>query len=141
MKLRFESFMLVAILVVVVLMFSFMIVFIVFPIGSGSPSYSYFSRTKIEIKAWIDIDGASGHELVPEVSINGNSFNKVVGDMQPLWLDNRFRYLIQAKENVNGYCFLFWQRESDGFIYPNSTLILKPGFMDERWWINYGICR
>ena len=103
-------------------------------------SYQYFKRTKIEIKAWIDLNGTHGIEVVPEVSINGNYFNKLVGDMQPLWLDNRYRYVLEAKERIGNYCFLFWQRESDGFIIPNRTLVLEPGFTSERWWINYGEC-
>ena len=102
--------------------------------------YSYFHRTKIEIKAWIDLDGKHGMEVVPVVSINGNHYNWVVGDLQPLWLDNRYRYILTAPEKLHGYCFLFWQRESDGLIIPNRTLVLEPGFTDERWWQNYGKC-
>jgi len=102
--------------------------------------YDYFHRTKIEIKAWIDLDGGHGLEVAPMVSINGNQYNWVVGDMQQLWLDNRYRYTLTAPEKLHGYCFLFWQRESDGFITPNRTLVLEPGFTEERWWQNYGKC-
>ena len=102
--------------------------------------YEYFRRTKIEIKAWVDLNGTYGVEIIPEVSINGNHFNKVIGDMQPLWLDRRYRYTLTAPEKLHGYCFLFWQRESDGLIIPDRILLLEPGFTDEKWWQNYGKC-
>ena len=107
---------------------------------SVTREHEYFRRTKIEIKAWVDLNGTHGMEIIPEISINGNYFNKVTGDMQPLWLDNRYQYNLTAKEKIGDYCFLFWQRESDGLIIPNRTLVLEPGFTDERWWINYGKC-
>ena len=119
--------------------------FIAYMVFTGEPGlnlgrYDYFHRTKIEIKAWIDLDGKHGMEVVPVVSINGNHYNWVVGDLQPLWLDNRYRYTLTAPETLQGYCFLFWQRESDGLIIPNRTLVLEPGFTEERWWQNYGKC-
>ena len=106
---------------------------------SMRPSH-YLERTKIEIKAWVDLNGTYGMEIIPEISINGNHFNKVVGDIQPLWLDRRYRYTLTAPEKLHGYCFLFWQRESDGLIIPDRTLLLEPGFTDEKWWQNYGKC-
>jgi len=128
-------------IIVISLLITILIVFLGrFPQLTTQES-QYFKRTKIEIKAWIDINGTYGIETIPEVSINGNYFNKIVGDMQPLWLDNRYQYTLEAKEKVGDYCFLFWQRESDGLIIPNRTLVLEPGFTNERWWINYGKCR
>jgi len=127
-------------IIVIGLLISILTIFLISCIQPSTQEFQYFRRTKIEIKAWVDINGTYGMEIVPEVSINGNYFNKITGDMQPLWLDNRYRYTLEAKERIGDYCFLFWQRESDGLIIPNRTLILEPGFTHERWWINYGRC-
>ena len=127
-------------IIVIGLLVSILTILLISCIQPLTQEFQYFRRTKIEIKAWVDINGTYGIEIVPEVSINGNYFNKITGDMQPLWLDNRYRYTLEAKERVGDYCFLFWQRESDGLIIPNRTLVLEPGFTDERWWINYGKC-
>ena len=127
-------------IIVIGLLVGILTILLISCIQSSTQEFQYFRRTKIEIKAWVDINGTYGMEIVPEVSINGNYFNKITGDMQPLWLDNRYRYTLEAKERIGGYCFLFWQRESDGLIIPNRTLVLEPGFTHERWWINYGKC-
>lgn len=138
--LRKTSIPIIVPIIVIGLLVGILMILLISCIQPSTQEFQYFRRTKIEIKAWVDINGTYGMEIVPEVSINGNYFNKITGDMQPLWLDNRYRYTLEAKERIGGYCFLFWQRESDGLIIPNRTLVLEPGFTHERWWINYGKC-
>ena len=91
--------------------------------------------TVIEIKCWIDVDGRRGFEVVPMASINGNNFNWVT---EPLRLDNRYRYVLEASEKFYGYDFLFWQSEKTGMIIPDRRLVLEPGFESDSWWQNYG---
>lgn len=107
--------------------------------GASSLWREHYPYTKVEIKAWIDLDGKQGIEAVPEIRIKPNpNFNWVVGDMQPLKLDNRYDYEIEAKEEMNGKRFLFWQSEKTEMIIPERLLRLKAGFESDTFWANYG---
>ena len=97
-------------------------------------SYPY---TIVEIKCWMQVDERKGYELVPMIKLNNSNWFYVVGNDNPLKLDNRYDYVIEAPEEYRGGRFVSWQSEKTGMIVPDRKLVLKRGFESDTWWQNY----
>jgi hypothetical protein len=97
-------------------------------------SYPY---TIVEIKCWIQVDEKRGYELIPMIKLNNSNWFYVISNDNPLKLDNRFDYVIEAPEEYQGGKFVSWQSEKTGMIIPSRELVLKGGFESDTWWQNY----
>lgn len=127
-----------------VLLLSVLILIAVWP---TNPSSSFHWRnehpyTIIEIKAWVDVNGTHGFQpiaMVRMVPLNSDAepegYNWV---HSPFKLDNQYGYQFTAPPEMHGKKWLFWQSEKTWKINPNRTLILRPGFSSDSWWMNYG---
>jgi hypothetical protein len=101
-------------------------------------SYPY---TVVEIKCWMQIDEKQGYELVPMIRLNNSNWFYVVGNDNPLKLDNRYGYTIEAPKEYQGGEFVCWQSEKTGMIIPASVLRLSRGFESDTWWQNYAVAK
>jgi hypothetical protein len=97
-------------------------------------SYPY---TIVEIKCWMQIDENNGYELVPMIKLNKSNWFYVVANDNPLRLDSRYEYVIEAPEEYQGGEFVSWQSEKTGMIVPDRKLLLRKGFESDTWWQNY----
>ena len=96
-----------------------------------------YPYTVIEVKCWMQIDEKQGYELVPMIKLNNSNWFYVVGNDNPLRLDNRYSYVIEAPRNYRGGEFVCWQSEKTGMIVPDTKLVLQNGFESDSWWQNY----
>jgi hypothetical protein len=97
-------------------------------------SYPYMI---VEIKCWMQIDEKRGYELVPMIKLNNSNWFYVVANDNPVKLDNRYDYIIEAPEEYQGGKFVSWQSEKVGMIVPDRKLLLRKGFESDTWWQNY----
>jgi hypothetical protein len=96
-----------------------------------------YPYTIVEIKCWMQVDEKKGYELVPMIRLNNSNWFYVVGNDNPLKLDNRYDYVIEAPEEYQGGKFVSWQSEKTGMIVPDRKLLLRKGFESDTWWQNY----
>jgi len=128
-----------------VLLLSVLILILVWPINPSPSVFQWQDEhpyTIIEIKAWVDVNGTYGFEpiaLVRMLPLNSDAEPEGYNWMHsPFKLDNRYGYEFTAPPEMHGKKFLFWQSEKTWEINPNRTLILRPGFSSDLWWMNYG---
>ena len=98
-----------------------------------------YPYTAVEIKCWMQIDEKRGYELVPLIKLNNSNWFYVVANDNPLRLDNRYEYVIEAPEKYQGGEFVSWQSEKTGMIVPDVRLRLGRNFESDTWWQNYKV--
>jgi hypothetical protein len=95
--------------------------------------------TAIEVKCWMQVDERRGYELVPMIRLNNSNWFYATAQNNPLKLDNRYEYTIEAPKEYQGGEFVSWQSEKTGMIVPDTKLVLKKYFESDTWWQNYAL--
>jgi hypothetical protein len=98
-----------------------------------------YRYTAVEIKCWVQIDERRGFETVPLIRLNISNWFYAVGADNPLRLDSRYSYVIEAPEKRQDWVFVGWQSEKTGVIVPDPRLRLDAGFESDTWWQNYAV--
>jgi hypothetical protein len=114
-------------------------------LGSLAPPYFYWREacpyTIVEIKCWMQVDERRGYELVPMIKLNNSDWFYVVANDNPLRLDNRYSYTIEAPKEYQAGEFVSWQSEETGMIIPDPILRLDRGLESDTRWQNYRVIK